>query len=120
MYTLDNQKLVNEQEEQLAAEMHVLTIHAEGIHRLYLCFQTLIGEEHDIIDRLYVKGELYKSVEQDMGLNHRIFEGKRKQAIRDIQKLYESDLSNSVKYCHSERECLWEKREKKSRTRISI
>lgn len=81
------QKLVNEQEEQLAAEMHVLTIHAEGIHRLYLCFQTLIGEEHDIIDRLYVKGELYKSVEQDMGLNHRIFEGKRKQAIRDIQKL---------------------------------
>lgn len=53
------QKLVNEQEEQLAAEMHVLTIHAEGIHRLYLCFQTLIGEEHDIIDRLYVKGELY-------------------------------------------------------------
>ena len=93
------QKLVNEQEEQLAAEMYVLTIHAEGIHRLYLCFQTLIGEEHDIIDRLYVKGELYKSVEQDMGLNHRIFEGKRKQAIRDIQKLYESDLSNAQIIC---------------------
>lgn len=91
---LKYQNLINEQEEELAAEMYVLTIHAEGIHRLYLCFQTLTGEEHDIIDRLYVKGELYRTVEQDIGLNHRIFEETRKQAIRDIQRLYESDLTN--------------------------
>lgn len=88
------QKLVNEQEEQLAAEMHVLTIHAEGIHRLYLCFQTLIGEEHDIIDRLYVKGELYKSVEQDMGLNHRIFEGKRKDYMQERSMASEQAIRN--------------------------
>lgn len=92
---LKYQNLINEQEEELADEMYVLTIHAEGIHRLYLCFQTLTGEEHDIIDRLYVKGELYRTVEQDIGLNHRVFEETRKQAIRDIQRLYESDLTNA-------------------------
>ena len=30
-----------------------------------------------------------------MGLNHRIFEEKRKQAIDEIQRLYESDLTNA-------------------------
>lgn len=30
-----------------------------------------------------------------MGLNHRIFEEKRKQAIEEIQRLYESDLTNA-------------------------
>ena len=76
--------------------------------------------EHDIIDRLYVKGELYKSVEQDMGLNHRIFEGKRKQAIRDIQKLYESDLSNAQIICIQKENACGKKGKRKSRTRISI
>ena len=37
---------------------------------------------------------MYKSVEKDSGLNHRVFEERRKQAILDIQQLYESDLSN--------------------------
>lgn len=61
---------------------------------MYLCFQSLTGEEYNIINRIYVKGELYKSVEKDSGLNHRVFEERRKQAILDIQQLYESDLSN--------------------------
>ena len=91
---LKYQKLVKTQEKELTTEMLILTVRAEGIHRLYLCFQSLAGEEYEIINRLYVKGELYKSAETEMGLNHRIFEEKRKQAIRDIQQLYESNLTN--------------------------
>jgi len=92
---LKYQKLVQIQEKELTDEIRALTVNAEGIHRLYLCFQSLTGEKYDIINRLYVKGELYKSVESDLGLNHRVFEEKRKQAILDIQQLYESDLSNN-------------------------
>ncbi len=91
---LKYQKLVQTQEKELTTEMLVLTVRAEGIHRLYLCFQSLTGEEYEIINRLYVKGELYKSAEKEMGLNHRAFEWSRKQAIRDIQRLYESDMTN--------------------------
>lgn len=91
---LKYQKLVRTQERELTDEIIALTVNAEGIHRLYLCFQSLTGEEYNIINRIYVKGELYKSVEKDSGLNHRVFEERRKQAILDIQQLYESDLSN--------------------------
>lgn len=91
---LKYQKLMKRQEKELTDEMLALMVNAEGIHRLYLCFQSLTGEEYNIIDSIYVKGELYRSVEKELGLNHRVFEEKRKQAIRDIQQLYESDLSN--------------------------
>ena len=99
--------------------MYVLTIHAEVIHRLYLCFQTLTGEEHDIIDRLYVKGELYRTVEQDIGLNHRIFEETRKQAIRDIQRLYESDLTNE-QIVHLQKETALVKKRKTEYQQMSL
>ena len=91
---LKYQKLIRIQKEELINEMHVLTIQAEGIHRIYLCFQILPRVEYRIINRIYVKGELYKTVEEDFGLNHRIFEQKRQQAIQIIQNVYKSDLSN--------------------------
>ena len=102
---LNYQKLVKTQERELTAEMLALIVSARGIHRLYLCFQSLTGDEfhkshvfleiYNIIYQLYVQGKLYKVVEEETGLNHRQFEGKRKQAIRDIQQLYESDLTNA-------------------------
>lgn len=86
---LKYQKMVRNREKELTAE--ILTADAEGVHRLYLCFQSLTGEGYNI----YVKGDLYRQVEEEMGLNHRIFEEKRKQAIEEIQRLYESDLTNA-------------------------
>ena len=86
---LKYQKMVRNREKELTAEILILTADAEGVHRLYLCFQSLTGEGYNIIYRLYEKGE------EEMGLNHRIFEEKRKQAIEEIQRLYESDLTNA-------------------------
>lgn len=92
---LNYQRLVKTQERELTDEMLTLIASARGIHRLYLCFQSLPGDEYNIIYQLYVQGKLYKAVEEETGLNHRRFEEKRKQAIRDIQQLYESDLTNA-------------------------
>ena len=92
---LKYQKMVRNREKELTAEILILTADAEGVHRLYLCLQSLTGEGYNIIYRLYVKGDLYRQVEEEMGLNHRIFEEKRKQAIEEIQRLYESDLTNA-------------------------
>ena len=92
---LKYQKMIRNREKELTAEILILTADAEGIHRLYLCFRSLTGEGYNIIYRLYVKGDLYRQVEEEMGLNHRIFEEKRKQAIEEIQRLYESDLTNA-------------------------
>ena len=89
------QRLVKTQERELTDEMLTLIASARGIHRLYLCFKSLSGDEFNIIYQLYVQGKLYKAVEEETGLNHRRFEEKRKQAIRDIQQLYESDLTNA-------------------------
>ena len=92
---LNYQRLVKTQERELTDEMLTLIASARGIHRLYLCFQSLSGDEYNIIYQLYVQGKLDKAVEEETGLNHRRFEEKRKQAIRDIQQLYESDLTNA-------------------------
>lgn len=79
---LNYQRLVKTQERELTDEMLTLIASARGIHRLYLCFQSLSGDEYNIIYQLYVQGKLYKAVEEETGLNHRRFEEKRKQAIR--------------------------------------
>ena len=92
---LNYQRLVKTQEREVTDEMLTLIASARGIHRLYLCFQSLSGDEYNIIYQLYVQGKLYKAVEEETGLNHRRFEEKRRQAIRDIQQLYESDLTNA-------------------------
>lgn len=96
---LKYQKFIQTQEKELANEMYLLTEKAESIHRLYLCFQALGGEEYEIINRLYIKGELYKSAEKEMGLSHRAFEFERKRAIKNIQHLLDC-----IKYAEYDKE----------------
>mgnify|MGYP000009180489 CR=1 FL=1 len=111
---LKYQKFIQTQEKELANEMYLLTEKAESIHRLYLCFQALGGEEYEIINRLYIKGELYKSAEKEMGLSHRAFEFERKRAIKNIQHLYESDKSNTqIVNLSKDNACSRKKKEKK-------
>lgn len=111
---LKYQKFIQTQEKELANEMYLLIEKAESIHRLYLCFQALGGEEYEIINRLYIKGELYKSAEKEMGLSHRAFEFERKRAIKNIQHLYESDKSNiQIVNLSKDNACSKKKKEKK-------
>ena len=52
---LKYQKMVRNREKELTAEILILTADAEGVHRLYLCFQSLTGEGYNIIYRLICK-----------------------------------------------------------------
>lgn len=91
---LKYQKLVHDRQKEIIQNIAYLTIRSDDLYRLYLCSQALSGEGYEIISRIYNKNEKYKVVEMESGLSHRIFEKKRQQAIRDIQRLYESDLTN--------------------------
>lgn len=88
------QRIVLEKQKDLLSEIIYLTAKSENLHRLYLCSQAIAGDGYEIITRIYVQNEKYKTVEMESGLSHRVFEQKRQQAIRDIQKLYESELTN--------------------------
>lgn len=46
---LNYQRLVKTQERELTDEMLTLIASARGIHRLYLCFQSLSGDEYNIV-----------------------------------------------------------------------
>lgn len=96
------QQLVEEKEKDLAEEMRELLIKARSVKRLYFCYQVLENVAYEIVDKLYIKKIPYKAVEMESGLNHRIFEQKRKLAIKEIQRLYESNLSDMqiVKYAN--------------------
>lgn len=88
------QELIEEKEENFAEELRELLVRAESVKRVYLCYQALGNEAYEIVDKLYIKKIPYKAVEAESGLNHRIFEEKRKLAIKEIQRLYESDRSD--------------------------
>ena len=88
------QSIVLGRQQDLLDEITYFTEKSENLHRLYLCSQAISGDGYEIISRLYFNNEKYKVVEMESGLSHRIFEQKRQQAIRDIQRLYESDLTN--------------------------
>ena len=85
------QKLIEEKEQNFAEELRELLARAESVKRLYLCYQALGNEAYEIVDKLYIQRIPYKA---ESGLNHRIFEEKRKLAIKEIQRLYESDQSD--------------------------
>lgn len=65
----------------------------EQIYRIWGCFNALDNPFYSILDRLYVKGEKYQSVEQEMGICHNTFENNRAQAVKLIMMHYESELS---------------------------
>lgn len=50
---------------------------------------------YSILEKLYIQKIPYKTVEMESGLNHRVFEYTRKNAIKEIQRLYESELTNA-------------------------
>ena len=66
-----------------------------SIQRVWLCFQALNEPYYGILKRLYVDGELYATVESESGVSIRVFEERRKTAIRMIMELYASDQTEA-------------------------
>lgn len=85
----------------------------ERINRVWEAFLALEEPYYGILNALYVHNRLYSDVESCSGLSHRIFEEKRKEGIRQIIRLFESDSNISVMLLMKEREKEQKKQNKK-------
>lgn len=91
---LRHQQVARENGIELRQEMIRLTEEEELNNRIWVCFNSISGKGHDYLKYLYVKGYPYKAVEQESGVSHKTFEKTRQDAIKQIQRLCESDLNN--------------------------
>lgn len=91
---LRHQQLERQHSMELITEMYHLIEEEERINRVMVCFRSLQGKERGYIERLYVNKEPYKTVEMESGYSHSRFESIRASALKHIQKLYASPLSN--------------------------
>lgn len=88
------QNMYHQQEKEIRQILYRLTQELEAINRTWICYQILGSPAHEILKGLYVDNRLYHDVEEEIGLNHRIFEETREAAIETIIRLYQSSLSN--------------------------
>lgn len=58
----------------------------EKINRVWICFQALPYDTFDVLNRLYVRRELWSALEQDM--NHRTVVKRRREGLQKILTLY--------------------------------
>lgn len=86
--------LLDKRYHEYAVGIHQLILQEERIERVWICFNALSSDAYKILYSLYVEKELYQTVESESGLTHPIFEKKRKRAMQDIIRLYNSTLDN--------------------------
>lgn len=91
---LVHQRIVKEREREVYAGIRGLIDEEEVVNRIWCCFQALPDKQRQYLERLYVEGEPYKAVEMASGVSHKTFEQARGAAIREILRMYESDLGN--------------------------
>lgn len=75
---------------ELREIMWELSEQEDTINRVWACFYALEDPFFTILEELYVKGELYATVERDFGYSHKTFEKLRAEGIRLIIFFYES------------------------------
>jgi hypothetical protein len=87
------------QRQERGREIRLLLGHLSGetqeIWRLWNCFLALQEPYYGILDGLYVKKELYTSVEASSGYSHRMFEKHRKEGLERLSNLFNSPYSSS-------------------------
>lgn len=91
---LRHKHLTEERQKEIQCEMWRLMEEEETIKRIWACYRALEGEEFWIIRELYAQDQLYAAVEKQSGMSHGKFEKKRSDAMKRIQKLYNSSLDN--------------------------
>lgn len=89
---------------EYARGIHQLVLQEERIERVWLCFNALDSDAYTTLYKLYVENQLYQTVELESGLTHPVFEKKRKRAMQDIIRLYDSDFKNGHIFEHAEME----------------
>lgn len=102
--------LIREQEVEMRVGLLRLVEEQERINRVWVCYQALPVEEYEVVTELYVKRKLYKTAEDESGMNHRQFEKIRKKALNRIRALSMGSYSNveimSMKEAEYEQLCL--------------
>lgn len=97
------EKLLSQRDKEYAIAIRHLIETEEQIERVWICFNTLDDDEFTILDKIYVKNQLYAAVEKESGLTHPVFEKTRKRAIETIIRLYNSDFENEFIFELSEK-----------------
>mgnify|MGYP003191678761 FL=1 len=87
-------KIYQEQAQDLQSEIISILEEEESIHRIWVCFRALEDPGRKYLEEIYVFNNLYRYVEQTSGVSHRKFEETRSQAMKELIRLYQSDLSN--------------------------
>lgn len=88
------EQFVKEEALLLQEKIKQLTLQEEILQRVQICSQELPLEQREVIKRLYIDKEGFENAEMSMQVNHRIFLGIRKKAIRTMLQLYFSKYSN--------------------------
>lgn len=89
-----HQRLVRQRGLEVREAMVTLMKREDTYHRIWSCYNLLESDAYTILRKLYVDNELYATVEHDSGLSHKTFEYRRKQAIKDIIRLWKGTLTN--------------------------
>lgn len=98
------QNTLNRRRTEYKALFRQMVRKEDKINRVWGAFLTLDDPYYWILNELYVHNRLYTDVESCSGMSHRIFEEKRKDGIRQIIRLYESNANISVMLLMKERE----------------
>ena len=82
------QKVMRRRSFEITKSIGDLTWEEEALRQVWNCYQSLNGDEYEIVTRLYVRGELYEEVQQTFPYSSRKFESVRRSALRKIVKRY--------------------------------
>lgn len=108
-------KKEREYQRELFLLLEALDRERERIQRVWLCYQALPLQQYNALKGLYIDKKLWNEIEDEMGLNHRLFVEIRKSAVKNIQKMYISSYTNTniieIKYRNREEKTKRSKKE---------
>lgn len=70
-----------------------LTEEEEALNRVWSCYQALRGEEYDVLRRLFVERQPWKTVEIECGISSGSLQRMQKRALQKVIDMYNSPYS---------------------------
>lgn len=86
------QKVMRHRSFEVTQSIGELAWEEEALRRVWSCYQSLVGNEYDIITRLYVNGEEYEKVQQIYPYSSTKFDRIRRSALQKIVRRYYSKM----------------------------
>ncbi len=96
------QKSLRERALELDQGIRQLTEEEEALNRVWSCCQALRGEEYDVLRRLFILRQPWKTVEIECGMSSGSIQRIQKRALQKIIDMYNSPYSITEINSHSE------------------